>query len=592
VGIFHLTVKRGSRSENRLSVAKHDYIMRLGRFSRRHDGELAHAESGNMPIWAASNPRLFWELSDVKERANGTLYHEVEFALPIELTQEQQIEAARELTRLVCGDQHPYSWGFHDKAGNPHVHLMFSGRMLDGISRDAEQFFKRYNAKSPERGGCRKESSGNARGPEWVSQVRKAWQEVANRRLADGGHTTRIDHRSNKARGIQEVPGIHLGRRSHRQELRGKSSWRGVRNRERQYLNASLREVQSRIHQKEISHGRRYGRPGKPYSQQQHRAGGAANAPQRAFAAWIDRGPDRPGLRVGRHLGPQRMPALCDARPGHGQQEPSNTVLQRSVPGHRDRDYGVHGVSAGGSLYTVETLDRRQLYKARLLQEQYQQEIHKALAARLAYVDRQPDHIAITLKGGGRVVDHGDRLLTKFGHDQEILAAIALAKAKGWKAIDMTGTEDFKRRAWLEASRAGLQVTGYLPSPTLQAEFESQTSQKARSWPEALRLAAEDLAKARPVLGARSLYEVDTNLKQVKVWLEKAGTGIDDDFLWEVGHHEVNRGKTADSAIKAIFAPLYQLRRDEIDARKRAAEAMRNEEPASQEDLHHAPRPR
>lgn len=144
--------------------------------------------------------------SDARERANGTLYHEVEFALPLELSRKQQIEAAREQVRQICGDQHPYSWGLHDKDGNPHVHLEFSGRMLDGIERDADQFFKRYNAKNPERGGCRKESSGDARGPEWVKQVRQDWQDIANRHLAAAGHDARIDHRSNKARGLDEAP--------------------------------------------------------------------------------------------------------------------------------------------------------------------------------------------------------------------------------------------------------------------------------------------------------------------------------------------------------------------------------------------------
>ncbi len=474
MSIFHLTVKRGSRSENRLAVAKHDYIMRLGRFAERHDGELAYAESGNMPAWAAGDPRRFWELSDVRERANATLYHEVEFALPRELTQAQQIEAARELARSICGDLHPYSWGLHDKSGNPHAHLMFSGRILDGIERDTGQFFKRYNSKTPEKGGCRKESSGEARGPEWVGRVRENWQEIANHRLAAAGHDARIDHRSNKARGLDEAPGVHLGRKAHRLEKAGKATWRGIKNREAQHLNASLREVRSNIHQKENGNGKRPGRPGKPRSQQ-HRAGvgGSAAAPKRAFSTWNDRGADRPGLRASRHLGPQRMPTLCDARPGHGQQEPRDAVLQRPVSGHRDRNHRLHGIRGGG-LYAFEGLNRRQVYKARLLQQQYQQEIQATLAARLAYVDRQPDRIAITLKGGGHVVDHGDRLLTQSGRDPEILAAVALARLKNWKNINLTGTDDFKARAWLEAARAGLQVTGYVPSPALRAQLEKE----------------------------------------------------------------------------------------------------------------------
>lgn len=598
VSIFHLTVKRGSRSENRLSVAKHDYIMRLGRFAERHDGELAHAESGNMPGWADDDPRKFWVESDARERANGTLYHEVEFALPLELSRKQQIEAAREQVRQICGDQHPYSWGLHDKDGNPHVHLEFSGRMLDGIERDADQFFRRYNAKNPSRGGCRKESSGDARGPEWVKQVRQDWQDIANRHLAAAGHDARIDHRSNKARGLDEAPGVHLGRRATRLEQRGKSTWRGIKNREAQRLNASLQEVRSKINQKEVSNGKRHGRSGKPHAQQQHRAGvgGTAAAPKRAFAAWNDRGADRSGLRASKHLGPQRMPALCHSRSGHGQQEPRDAVLQRSVPGHRDGNHRLHGVPAGG-LYTVEALDRRQIYKAKLLQESYQQEIQSALAARLAYVDRQPDRIAITLKGGGRVTDHGDRLLTKSGRDQELLAAIALATAKGWKTIHLTGSADFKARAWLEASRAGFQVTGYEPSPDLRAQLvkekamlgtpggtsltpdaapDTQANATAHRWADALRHAKKRLEAARQSASALSLFEYDQQRKKVAAWLDEVERrGVNDNLLWQIGHHQVDDGKKAPDAAKAALEPLYQLRQDEIDGRKQAAELER-----------------
>ena len=33
---------------------------------------------------------------------------------------------------------------------------MFNERLQDGIERDPEQYFKRYNSKNPERGGAKK----------------------------------------------------------------------------------------------------------------------------------------------------------------------------------------------------------------------------------------------------------------------------------------------------------------------------------------------------------------------------------------------------------------------------------------------------
>lgn len=480
-GIFHLNVKRGSRAENRLAVDKHDYIMRLGRFAKSHDGELAFAESGNMPSWAKDDPRKFWVAVDAHERANATLYHEEEFALPLALSLKQQIEAAREQVHQVCGDEHPYSWGLHFKEGNPHVHLEFSGRKLDGIERDADQFFKRYNAKNPERGGCRKESSGDARGPEWVKQTRKDWEEIANRHLAAAGHDIRIDCRSHEARGLDEAPGVHLGRRATRLEQRGKNTWRGLKNREAQHRNASLQEVRSNIQQKENEHGQQHpGRNGKPQQQPHHhrRRGDDHAAPERAFTAWRDRAEDRQGLRTSRRAGPERMPTLRQSSPGDGFQEARNAVLQRTVQGSGRGHHGVHGLPAGG-LYVHESLDRRQQYKRQILTERYNTQISDELAGRLLYVDRQSDQVVITLRGyagaaGGRVIDKGDRMAANRGNNTEILALIYLARTKCWKQIQITGTEAFKARAYLEATRAGLAVIGYEPSPEIRAQLQKE----------------------------------------------------------------------------------------------------------------------
>lgn len=599
-GHFHCSITFGGRAEGKTAVGKFDYNHRLGRWVLKHEGPLGFAESGNMPEWAKDDPRKFWEAADKFERANGAVYFNSEFALPRDLaTREQKLAAARDYVRQIVGDKHPYSLTMHDNKGNPHCDVMWSTSTLDGIDRPPELFFKRAAArgKDPARGGCRKVNYDRND----IKAMRATWTTVANKHLEAAGSNVRIDHRSYKDRGIDKAPGVHLGQKAHRLEMAGKATWRGNKNRGSAHLNASLQEVQSQIHQKENPNGKRHGRSGKPHAQQQHRAGvgGTAAAPKRAFAAWNDRGADRSGLRASKHLGPQRMPALRHSRSGHGQQEPRDAVLQRPVPGHRDGNHRLHGVPAGG-LYAVETLDRRQIYKAKLLQERYQQEIAAALAARLAYVDRQPDRIAITLKGGGSVIDHGDRLLTKSGRDQEILAAVALAKAKGWKTIHLTGSADFKARAWLEAVRAGLQVTGYEPSPDLRAQLEkekamlgtpggtsltpdavpdTQANAATRRWADALRQAKKRLEAARQSASALSLFEYDQQRKKVAAWLDEVERrGVNDDLLWQIGHHQVGDGKKAPDAAKAALEPLYQLRQGEIEERKQAAELARQEQ--------------
>lgn len=602
-GHFHCQIKYATRDNGMLcATEKFDYNNRLGRWAKKHDGPLGFTESGNMPMWAKDDPRKFWNAVDKFERANGSLYFNCEFALPVDLaTREQQLAVARDYVQQLIGDKHPFTLTMHANEGNPHCDVMWTMRTLDGIERDPDLFFKKADKKIPARGGCIKVPPAQ-RGSEWITESRALWASVANHHLEAAGSNVRIDHRSYKDRGIDKAPGVHLGRKAHRMEMAGKATWRGNKNRGSAHLNASLREVQSQIHQKENPNGKRHGRSGKPHAQrQQHRAGvgGTAATPKRAFAAWNDRGADRSGLRASRHLGPQRMPALRHSRSGHGQQEPRDAVLQRSVPGHRDGNHRVHGIPAGG-LYAVEALDRRQIYKAKLLQERYQQEIATALAARLAFVDRQPDRIAITLKGGGRVDDCGDRLLTKSGRDQEILAAVALAKAKGWKTIHLTGSADFQARAWLEASRADLQVTGYEPSPDLRAQLakekamlgtpggtsltpdaapNTQADAATRRWADALRHAKKRLEAARQSASALSLFEYDQQRKKVDAWLDELERrGVNDDLLWQIGNHQVGDGKRAPDAAKAALEPLYQLRQGEIEGREQAAKLARQKQ--------------
>ena len=49
-----------------------------------------------MPLWAIDSPRDFWQAADNHERANGRLYLEIEFALPVELTEETRKHLAHE----------------------------------------------------------------------------------------------------------------------------------------------------------------------------------------------------------------------------------------------------------------------------------------------------------------------------------------------------------------------------------------------------------------------------------------------------------------------------------------------------------------
>nr|WP_252991267.1 MobA/MobL family protein [Shigella sonnei] len=78
------------------------------------------------------------------------------------MTREQRIELVEDFVQKELGDRHAYQYAIHNPPGaidgkeQPHAHIMFCERVNDGIERDPQQFFKRANSKSPERGGAKK----------------------------------------------------------------------------------------------------------------------------------------------------------------------------------------------------------------------------------------------------------------------------------------------------------------------------------------------------------------------------------------------------------------------------------------------------
>ena len=212
---FHCSVKVGKSGSG---AAHADYIEREGKYASKSKDDLEHKESGNMPEFAETSGE-FWSAADQHERANGSVYREFEIALPRELTQAQRLELVREFVEHEIGDRHAYTFAIHnpkaaiDGGEQPHAHIMFSERKRDGIERPAEQYFKRWNAKQPERGGCQKASTAKTpteRKAELV-QLRQRFAELQNKHLAKSGHSVQVTHLSLAAQGIDREVEPHFG---------------------------------------------------------------------------------------------------------------------------------------------------------------------------------------------------------------------------------------------------------------------------------------------------------------------------------------------------------------------------------------------
>lgn len=200
---------RMSSAKGRNVVFKFNYITRNENFTWEKDvkyDDFIFAESVNMPDFANNDPHIFWKSVSENEFISYNEFREIEFTLPHELTIEENIELAQKFAGEVLGNKHPYTLAIHSKPSseeninNIHCHIIFSERELDGIERNEEQFFKRYNTKNTEKGGAKK--------VDWsrlnkLYYVRQTWERVANEKLEEIGE--KISSKSLKSQRIEAL---------------------------------------------------------------------------------------------------------------------------------------------------------------------------------------------------------------------------------------------------------------------------------------------------------------------------------------------------------------------------------------------------
>ena len=202
----HLNVKTGARATGQSAAAKYDYISRDGRYARACQDEVVHMESGSMPAFASSDARVYWAAADSHERSNGRLFRSLTAALPNSLDLAGRLELARSFAAHVTAGQMPYTLAVHaglskeaGAASNPHLHLVFSERVNDGVERAAEQWFRRAApaGRDPASGGARKSERTKPR--EWLEETRQAWAAEMNLAFGRAGVADRVTAESHAA---------------------------------------------------------------------------------------------------------------------------------------------------------------------------------------------------------------------------------------------------------------------------------------------------------------------------------------------------------------------------------------------------------
>lgn len=208
MAIYHFSGTVISRSQGRSAVACAAYRsaekLHDERCDREHDythkQDVSHTEillPESAPQWMADREKLWNAVEANEKRKDAQLAREFNFALPRELTLEQNIYLAKDFVKeafvnkgmvvdlCIHNDKQP------DGQLHPHAHVMLTMREVtpDGFG----QKVRAWNDKA------------------MLLNWREEWAEVANKHLALNGHDLRIDHRTLVEQGITLEPQHKIG---------------------------------------------------------------------------------------------------------------------------------------------------------------------------------------------------------------------------------------------------------------------------------------------------------------------------------------------------------------------------------------------
>ena len=378
--------ERGFRKESGPGGDHAEYLGRGGKHEKRAH-ELEYIGHGNMPEWAQENPMEFWDAADTYERANGRVYTEIVVALPRELSRHERQELVRDFVGDELGEKHVYTVAIHnpralDGGEQPHAHIMFSNRELDGIERDKELFFKRANPEHPEKGGAKKsrEWSRDSRENDKIEELRAAWETKANQALEEAGHEARIDRRTLKEQGIDREPEPKMGP-----------------------------EVTQRVKQ---------------------------------------------GLET------EKGAKVLELR-NYRKQEKEMQHLEEELKREKAK---VYNFAEEKERRSSESKDEFRFYgERRNVSEEEKQKYRRTVELVLTRYEREDGNTEYRWKKSGKVafVDRGDKITFNSTSPTAIKAGLQVAKEKGWEKVYATGSEEFRREAWIQAELMGMKLTGY-----------------------------------------------------------------------------------------------------------------------------------
>ena len=201
------------------------------------------------------------KLRKSKKSKNSQLARNLLFTLPRELNEQDRIKLISEFieenftSKGMIADCNIHNPMASDHEEQPHAHILLTLREIDEKGNWKPKCRKEYIL--DENGEKIKLKSGNYKSrkvnlndwnePDKVKEWRENFSKKANEYLARNNINKRIDPRTFKEQGREELPQIHLGTSSYQMEKKGIQTERGNQNRKIIALNLEFRKLKEEL---------------------------------------------------------------------------------------------------------------------------------------------------------------------------------------------------------------------------------------------------------------------------------------------------------------------------------------------------------
>ena len=276
MNIYHLSAQIIGRSNGRSAVAAAAYRSGEKIYEKESDSYKDYSRKQsvvyteiilpkNAPAEYADRATLWNAVQEVEKNKNARFSRELNVALPITENLGIHKKIVKEYGQYLAGQGMCVDIAIHGLEQNPHAHMMLTVRaigengewlpkkrmeyVLDKNGNRIPVIDKKTGQQKIEKDGRRKWKTRTITTADWDQKEtllawREKWADVCNRYL-EPEH--QIDHRSNKERGLDELPTKHLGVAAAAMERKGVATEIGDHNREIKRINTYIRSINTEL---------------------------------------------------------------------------------------------------------------------------------------------------------------------------------------------------------------------------------------------------------------------------------------------------------------------------------------------------------